>query len=101
VAGIKLITEAAGDSSNYPYLTLLFNESAKRDQALHIFKDSGLGVSRIYLAAITDYDYLKSIVGDQPCPNARYIARNHLSLTTSTFLKPEELSLVIEKIKKI
>ncbi|MFA5177492.1 MAG: DegT/DnrJ/EryC1/StrS family aminotransferase [Candidatus Omnitrophota bacterium] len=100
-AGIKLITEAAGDSSNYPYLTLLFNESAKRDQALHIFKDSGLGVSRIYLAAITDYDYLKSIVGDQPCPNARYIARNHLSLTTSTFLKPEELSLVIEKIKKI
>ena len=101
IRGIKLITEASGDSSNYPYLTLLFDEPAKRDKAWNIFKDSGLGISRIYLAAITDYDYLKSIVGNQPSPNARSIARNHITLSTSTFLKPKELSSVIEKIKKI
>ncbi|MDD5196639.1 MAG: DegT/DnrJ/EryC1/StrS aminotransferase family protein [Candidatus Omnitrophica bacterium] len=99
--GIKLITEADGDSSNYPYLTLLFDDPAKRDRALHIFKGSGLGLARIYLSAITDYGYLKDIVGDQPCPNARYVARNHITLSTSSFLRPEELDSAIDKLKKI
>ncbi|MFA4989546.1 MAG: DegT/DnrJ/EryC1/StrS aminotransferase family protein [Candidatus Omnitrophota bacterium] len=99
--GIKLITEAGGDFSNYPYLTLLFDDPAKRDKALQIFKGSGLGLARIYLAAITDYDYLKDTVGNQPCPNARYVARNHLTLSTSTFLRPKEQDSVIDKLKKI
>jgi len=99
--GMQLITEAGADRSNYPYLTLLFADPAKRDKALDIFKNSGLGISRIYLSAITDYDYLKSIVGNQPCPNARSIAKSHITLTTSAFLKPAELNSIIEKIKKI
>ncbi|MDD2679334.1 MAG: DegT/DnrJ/EryC1/StrS aminotransferase family protein [Candidatus Omnitrophica bacterium] len=99
--GIKLITETGRERSNYPYLTLLFDEPERRDKALDILKDSGLGLSRIYLSAIIDYAYLKSIVGDQSCPNARYVAKHHITLSTSTFLMPKELNSVIEKIKKI
>ncbi len=97
--GIKLITEAEGDFSNYPYLTLLFDEPLKRNKALNAFRDSGLGVSLIYLNAVSDYGYLKLAQDKQTYPNARSIAKRHLTLTTSLFLKEKDLQSVIEKIK--
>ncbi len=58
-------------------------------------------MKKIYLYAITDYDYLKDITGNSNCPNARSIASRHISLTTSTFLTQGELRSIIERIKKI
>ncbi|MCX5696962.1 MAG: DegT/DnrJ/EryC1/StrS family aminotransferase [Candidatus Omnitrophica bacterium] len=101
MAGIELITESAGDSSNYPYLTLVFDDPLKREQALEIFKNSGLGISRIYLSAITDYAYLKTILPKTECPNARRLAEKHITLSTSQFLKDEEQDFIIERIKGI
>lgn len=101
VGGLTLITEAAGNRSNYPYLTLVFDERSKRDKAWQLFKNSGLGVSQIYLCAITDYDYLKDIVGTQSFPNAAFIAKHHITLSTSAFLSHKDISRVIEKIKNL
>ncbi len=97
--GIKIITELPGTKASYPYLTLLFDNPAKRNKTLEMFRNSGLGVFQIYAAAITDYDYLKPIVGDKECPNARCIAQNHISLTTSAFLKDRDLNSVVEIIR--
>lgn len=99
--GITLITETGDCRSNYPYLTLVFDEPSKRDRALKTFKGLGLGVAQIYLYAITDYDYLKDILANNNYPNARSIAKRHISLTTSTFLSHGELRSIIERIKKI
>ena len=101
IPGIKIITESNGDYSNYPYLTLVFEEPSKRNQALNIFRNSGLGVSLIYLSAITDYTYLKDIYAPQDCINARNLAERHITLSTSTFLKNRDLDLIIEKIRKL
>jgi len=101
IAGIKIIAESEGDYSNYPYLTLVFDQPSKRKQALNIFKDSGLGISGIYLSAITDYAYLKDIYAPDECPNARYLAERHITLSTSAFLKNKELDSIIEKIRRI
>ena len=98
---IKLITELPGTKATYPYLTLLFNDPAKRNKTLEAFKNSGLGVFQIYAAAITDYDYLKPIVGKKNSPNARNIAQNHITLTTSTFLKNKDLNSVVDIIKNV
>lgn len=101
VGGIKLITESPGNLATYPYLTLLFNEPAKRQKALSAFRHSGLGVFQIYASAITDYDYMKDIVGNKIFPNTRYLAERHITLTTSTFLKKKKLYSVTEIIKKL
>ena len=101
VPGIKLVTEPKDSRANYPYLTLVFDEEAKRRKAFATLLGSGLGVSQIYLSAIMDYAYLKGIVASQECPNARRIARNHLTLSTSKFLTQKEISSLIEKIRKI
>lgn len=99
IPGIKLITESPGTKATYPYLTLLFNDPIKCKKAKEIFRNSGLGVFQVYAQAITDYDYLKDIVGNHDSPNARYLAERQISLTTSTFLKEENLDSVIGIIK--
>jgi len=99
IPGIKLITESPGTKATYPYLTLLFNDPIKRKKAQEKFRNSGLGVFQVYAQAITDYGYLKDMVGNQDSPNARYLAERQISLTTSTFLKEENLDSVVGIIK--
>ncbi len=101
IPGIKLITESHEIKATYPYLTLLFNNPIKRKKAQEKFRNSGLGVFQVYAQAITDYDYLKDIVGNYDSPNARYLAEREISLTTSTFLKEEDIDSVVGIIKSL
>jgi len=101
VRGIRLITEPAASEAVYPYLTLLFEDPLKRKKAQKVFTGSGLGVSQIYESAITDYAYLKGIIGDSRCPNARSLAEREITLTTSTFLKKQDLNSVVGMIKNL
>jgi len=99
IPGIKPITESNGSKASYPYLTLLFSDPQKCKRLREKFRRYGLGVSQIYALAITDYEYLKEIVGNTACPNARHIAQNHITLSTSTFLRNKDLISVVKIIR--
>ena len=98
IEGVQVIKAPEYGRGNYPYLTLIFDTPEKREMALKQFENSGLGVSQIYVCAITDYEYLKSILPDRPCPNARYLAEREITLSTSTFLKEEDLDSVLNSL---
>ncbi len=97
---LNVISEGENHRSNYPFLTILFQESRKRDKILQKLNNSGLGVSRIYLNAITDYRYLKEIYSPGSCPNASSIAKRHITLSTSTFIKKADQDYIIKTIKE-
>jgi len=99
--GIKPILEPTRTRASYPYLALIFDNAQKRNSALNIFKDSGLGVSQVYLHAITDYAYLRDCIPDENCANSRALAQNSITLSTSSFLRKPELENIVEKLKKI
>lgn len=101
IPGIKPIVELPETKASYPYLTLIFNERKKRDLALHTFRNSGLGVSQVYLHAITDYAYLKNAVPDSDCPNSRLLADRTITLSTSSFLKEFDLENIIKQLKQL
>jgi len=101
ISGIKPIVEQEQTKANYPYLTLILENIQKRNSALDFFKNSGLGISRVYLYAITDYDYLKNIIPDADCPNSRGLAERTITLSTSSFLKETDLENIIGKLKKL
>jgi len=50
--------------------------------------------------AITDYAYLKEVIPQTDCPGARLIARQTITLSTSSFLKDKEQKEIICRIKK-
>jgi perosamine synthetase len=101
VEEIQIIMEPDFCRANYPYLTLLFDDPRKRERALKRFENSGLGVSQIYACAITDYGYLKPILPDRQCPNARFLAEREITLSTSIFLKKEDLDSVLAVLKAL
>lgn len=101
IPGIEIIEELPGTRATYPYLTAVFNDPKKRNQAKQIFENSGLGVSQIYALAITDYDYLKPILPEKICPRARSLAERHLTLSTNTFLKERDLGRIIAMLKNL
>ncbi|MFA4983690.1 MAG: DegT/DnrJ/EryC1/StrS family aminotransferase [Candidatus Omnitrophota bacterium] len=98
--GVKVVRDAGSASSNYPYLTLIFDDISRRNNVLRGLRAAGVGVSQIYASAITDYDYLKGIVPQRDCPAGRYIAAGHLTLSTSVFLGKDDLARAVTVIKK-
>jgi len=99
VSGIQLVKEREGCRSNYPYLTLIFQDSQRRDAVLEKLRDSGLGGSQIYACAICDYEYLKPILPTGDFPNARFMADHSMTLSTSVFLKEKDIFEAIRIVK--
>jgi dTDP-4-amino-4,6-dideoxygalactose transaminase len=96
----RLLGENADSQATYPYVVLLFGEYQKREAARRTLYHSGLGVSENYTQAITDYTYLKEAVGKKDLPAAREIAQRQLTLSTSTFLEPDEMNTLLGLIKQ-
>jgi perosamine synthetase len=101
IQGIQVIQAPEYGEANYPYLTLIFDTPEKRELALKRFENSGLGVSQIYVCAIGDYDYLKSVLPDRSCSNARYLAEREITLSTSAFLKKEDLDSILKGLRDL
>lgn len=98
---IQFIAELPQTTASYLYLTLVFDNQEKRDSALLAFRNLGLGISQVYLYAITDYDYLKNIIPNTDCPNSRRLAEKTITLSTSSFLKEADLKNITRKLKKL
>jgi perosamine synthetase len=99
--GVHVIKAPEYGRGSYPYLTLIFDTPEKREMVLKRFENSGFGVSQIYVCAITDYDYLKPILPDRSCPNARYLAEREITLSTSTFLKEVDLDSILNILRDL
>jgi dTDP-4-amino-4,6-dideoxygalactose transaminase len=97
IPGIYPIVEMEQTRASYPYLTLIFEDTKKRNSVLNLFRNSGLGISQIYLQAITDYAYLKNIIPDTQCPNSRKLSEKTITLSTSDFLTESDLKNIISK----
>jgi dTDP-4-amino-4,6-dideoxygalactose transaminase len=98
-AGIKIMREAPSAKSNYPYLVLIFAQREKRKAVWHALGNSGWGISQVYALAITDYPYLRGLFPDANPVNARALAQNSLSLSTSSFLTEQKLQQIINLLK--
>lgn len=101
IKGIKIIKEHLDSRATYPFVTLIFDNPDKRERALKILGNTGFGASIVYAMAIADYGYLKHIVPDRNCSNARYITDRALTLSTSTFLKDRDLNSIVNIIENL
>lgn len=101
IPSIRPIVEQEQTKATYPYLAIILENIQKRNRALDLLKNSGLGISQVYLKAITDYDYLKNVVPPLECPNARYLCERTITLSTSSFLKESDLKNILNKLKRV
>jgi perosamine synthetase len=100
IKGMRWISELPGCIATYPFVSLIFDDPGKRARALRALEKSGYG-SFVYAFAIADYDYLRNIVSDHNCDNARYISERTITLSTSTFLEDADLQSVVKLLKDL
>ncbi len=101
IKGIRPVKESPDSKATYPFLTLIYSDINKCRQARDSLSNLGLGASMVYASVVTDYDYLKETVGETDCPNARRLAENTITLSTSTFIKKRDIDAVLAKIKSL
>jgi perosamine synthetase len=101
VKGIKIIKESRDSIATYPFLTLIIDEVEKRKKALEVLENSGMGVSQLYTFPITNYEYLKNRLPNKYCPGARYLAERQITLSTSVFLKCDNIASILKTIRNL
>ena len=84
--GVRVFRDAENEEGVWPCLMLCLPDQEKRDRALDVLWGSGLGVTRMFIHALPDYDYLRSCVPQGSYPNARDLAARTLTITNSLWL---------------
>lgn len=97
IPGIKVMLDTQEGQGTWPFFMLLLPTQAARDAALEKLWDTGLGVSRLYIHALTDYPYLAGRLGTMDTPHARDFAARMLTVSNSLWMGEREL----ERITKI
>ncbi|MBY0358643.1 MAG: DegT/DnrJ/EryC1/StrS family aminotransferase [Candidatus Obscuribacterales bacterium] len=96
--GIEVLGETTGCEGSWPFLMLLFTDEKERDLVLDKLWTAGLGVTRLFVHSLSDYEYLRPIVPKQELPNASDFAARMLTITNSHWLEDQEFERIAEII---
>ncbi|HEY8682198.1 MAG TPA: DegT/DnrJ/EryC1/StrS family aminotransferase [Rhodanobacter sp.] len=94
IRGIEVLDDPADANGTWPFLLLLLPDQRRRDIALAELWQAGLGVSRLFIHALPDYDYLRDIVPAQAVPNARDFAARSLTISNSPWLNDDDFETI-------
>ena len=101
IPGVTVIDDTSDAHGTWPYLLLRMPNEAVRDTALDQLWRAGLGVSRLFVHALPDYDYLQRIVGEHAVPNARAFAATTLTISNSPWLGNEDFEAICSVLESI
>lgn len=94
IHGIDVLDDPADAEGTWPFLLLLLHDQTLRDAVLAQLWEVGLGVSRLFIHALPDYDYLTDIVPGQDVPNARDFAHRSLTISNSLWLTDADFETI-------
>ena len=101
IPGIEVVRDEANARGTWPFLTLRMSSHAVRDAALAELWATNLGVSRLFIHALPDYDYLAAIVPKADVPNARDFAARTLTISNSPWLDDESFEHICHVLEHV
>ena len=101
IAGIQVLQDVGDAHGTWPFLLLLMPSREARDTALAKLWTTNLGVSRLFIHALPDYDYLASIVPKADVPNARDFAARMLTISNSLWLDDEAFERIVATLDSL
>jgi dTDP-4-amino-4,6-dideoxygalactose transaminase len=98
--GVRVFDDAPGQQGVWPLLLLTLPDQASRDRALQRLWTAGLGVSRMFIHALPDYDYLNELATAAPLPNARDFAARSLTISNSPWVSEADFDRIVEQLRQ-
>ena len=83
IDGVTVIGDREGSQGTWPFFMVLMPSASARDHALDRLWRAGLGVTRLFVHALPDYQYLRRQLGACDVPNAHDFAARMLTITNS------------------
>lgn len=98
ITGVQVIIDQHGQGV-WPFLMVLLHTGQHRDAVLNQLWASPLGVTRLFIHTLAQYDYLRPIVPAIAMPNAEDFAARMLTITNSPWLTDAQFSRIAEVIQ--
>ncbi|PIT15464.1 DegT/DnrJ/EryC1/StrS family aminotransferase [Snodgrassella alvi] len=98
ITGVQVIIDQYGQGV-WPFLMVLLPSGQHRDAVLNQLWASPLGVTRLFIHTLAQYDYLRPIVPTMATPNAEDFAARMLTITNSPWLTDAQFSRIGEVIQ--
>jgi perosamine synthetase len=99
ILGINVMDDTEGDLGTWPYLLVLMPTQHSRDAALAELWSDKLGVGRLFIHALSGYDYLP--FSEVKVPNAQDFAARTLTITNSLWLEENDFLKICEVLERI
>lgn len=96
IPGIKVVVDDEYGSGVWPFFIVHMPSEALRDQILERLWDKGLGVGRLFIHALKDYDYLAPYFADALTPNAQAFAAQTLIITNCSWLSERDFAKICD-----
>lgn len=101
IDGLHVFDDPPGAEGTWPVLMLRLPDERRRDAVLTRLWGAGLGVSRMFIHALTDYAYLADRVPRQQTPAAREFASCTLTLSNSPWFDDIAFEQVADTIERV
>ena len=100
IEGIKTLKDNASDKGTWPFIMILCPTMKIRDQILSHLWAGPLGITRLFINALPDYQYLSSIIPETAVPNAQSFANKMLTISNSLWLTDHQFEKILTVIKQ-
>ena len=100
IPGVSVMDDVAGNVGTWPFLQVLMPTQQARDKALARLWHEGLGIGRLYIHALPDYQYLASMFSNAVTPNARDFAARMLTISNSPWLDEDDFMHICSVLKE-
>lgn len=98
IKGVHVIEEN-NNKGTWPFLMVLLPSKNIRDDILNKLWQEPLGVSRLFIHDLPNYQYLNSVVPQIAMPNAQDFADRMLTITNSLWLEDIHFKTICQTIK--
>ena len=98
IEGVQVIADGDDLQGVWPFIMLLLPSMAVRNQVLAEIWPQRLGVGRLFIHALGDYDYLARHLAPANTPNAQDFAARSMIVSNSLWLKDAAFESVCETI---
>lgn len=94
---LKVLTESPAAEGSWPFLMLLAESEERRDAILSRLWKSGLGVTRLFINSLANYEYLMHLLpqAQAATPNADSFAKRSFSISNSHFLEESDFEKIL------
>ena len=100
IKGIKVLLDPEGAEGVWPFFIVEMPSEEIRDGVLKHLWDKGLGVGRLFIHALKDYDYLAPYFVGSNIPNAQVFAAQTMIITNCIWLSEQDFAKICDAISK-